>query len=226
MDKREENSLDETIKKQREGKETANQQTKTKNQEVKKQDQDNRNLDTNEKDTNNKNKEKDAKKEKETLEQEKAIEEKYEDELKKHIKELTEKILRLQAEFDNYKKRTAKEKEQLTYQAQAQLMLQLLPAYEDLERALKEAEKIENKQIKEGIILSFSNLKKAFESQGLIEMKLEGEKFDPFKHESAMIEESDQPEGTILHVIKKGYLYKGEVLRHAIVTISSGKKQK
>ena len=55
-------------------------------------------------------------------------------------------------------------------------------------------------------------------------MKLVGEKFDPFRHEAAMHELSDQPEGTIMNVIKKGYLFRGEVLRHAIVSISSGKK--
>jgi molecular chaperone GrpE (heat shock protein) len=54
-------------------------------------------------------------------------------------------------------------------------------------------------------------------------MKLLGEKLDPFRHESALSEESDKPEGTIVRVIRQGYLYKGEVLQHALVSVSKGK---
>ena len=69
-----------------------------------------------------------------------------------------------------------------------------------------------------------SKLRAAFGKEGLSEMKLEGEKFDPFRHETAMREDSDAPEGTIVRVIQKGYLFRGEMLRHAMVSVSSGKK--
>ncbi|VVC00103.1 Protein GrpE [uncultured archaeon] len=138
---------------------------------------------------------------------------------------LTDSMLRLQAEFDNYKKRTAKEKEQLTHQSEAKLMLKFIPVYEELGMAEKEAQKIQDEPLKKGILLVLSKLRSSFEKEGLAEMKLEGEKFDPFRHEAAMHEPSDLPEGAIARVIKKGYTFRGEILRHAIVSVSSGKKE-
>lgn len=137
---------------------------------------------------------------------------------------LQERHLRLAAEFDNYKKRTIKEKEELCKAAEAKLMLRLLPIYEEANLAMSEAKKLKDEKMREGIMLILQKLKKAFESEGLSAMKLEGEKFDPNLHEAAMREESDAPEGSIIRVIRNGYLYKGEVLQHAIVSISSGQK--
>ena len=65
--------------------------------------------------------------------------------------------------------------------------------------------------------------RKTFENEGLQPMPLSGEKLDPFRHEVALREESDAPEGTITRIIRAGYLYKGAVLQHAIVSVSAGK---
>jgi len=135
---------------------------------------------------------------------------------------LSDSLLRLQAEFDNYKKRTAKEKEQLSYQSEAKLMLKFIPAYEELQLAEKEAGKLPEGELKKGVLLVLSKLRSSFEKEGLQEMKLQGEKFDPFRHECAMHEPSALPEGAIVRVIKKGYLFRGELLQHAMVSISSG----
>lgn len=145
--------------------------------------------------------------------------------LSKKMGELSDQMLRLHAEFDNYKKRTAKEKEQLSQHAEARLMLRMLPIYEEIGLAEKEAAKIESEPVRKGVLMVLSKLQQSFEKEGLQEMKLEGEKFDPFRHDCAMKEDSDSPEGTIVRVIQKGYLLNGEVLRHAVVSVSSGKKE-
>jgi len=145
-------------------------------------------------------------------------------EIEQAFAELTERLLRLTAEFDNYKKRTAKEKEALALQSEARLMLRMLPNYEELGLAEKEVAKLPDGEARKGTLMVLAKLRKSFESDGLMPMQLEGEKYDPFRHEVALREESDAPEGAIVRVIKQGYLYKGAVLQHAIVSVSSGKK--
>lgn len=146
------------------------------------------------------------------------------EETEKNLAEATDRLLRLTAEFDNYKKRTAKEKEQLAIHAEGKLMLKLLPVYEEISLAEKEAAKVKEEAVSEGVLMVLAKLRASFDKEGLQEMKLSGEKFDPYRHEVALREESDKPEGEIVRVIQKGYLFKGEVLRHAIVSVSSGKK--
>lgn len=146
-------------------------------------------------------------------------------ELSSKLTSLSDTMLRLQAEFDNYKKRTAKEKQELIHNSEAKLLLRMLPVYEEIKLAESEAAKIQDEAIRKGILLVLGKLRSSFEKEGLQEMKLAGQKFDPFRHEAAMHEQSEQPEGTILKVIKKGYLFRGEMLQHAIVSVSSGKKK-
>ena len=150
--------------------------------------------------------------------------EKAQNEIEQAFAELSERLLRLTAEFDNYKKRTAREKEELCRASEARLMLRLLPAYEEAGLAVKEVEKITDAATRKGVIMVLAKLRASFEKEGLQPMLLSGEKLDPFRHEVALREESDAPEGTIVRVIKHGYLYKGAVLQHAIVSVSSGKK--
>ncbi|MFA6328429.1 MAG: nucleotide exchange factor GrpE [Candidatus Micrarchaeia archaeon] len=145
-------------------------------------------------------------------------------EIEQAFASLSDRLLRLGAEFDNYKKRTAKEKEAIALQSEARAVLRMLPIYEEIGLAGKEVARLPESEAKKGTLLVLAKLRKAFEGDGLLPMKLEGEKLDPFRHEVAFREESDAPEGTIVHVVKQGYLYKGEVLQHAIVSVSSGKK--
>lgn len=140
------------------------------------------------------------------------------------LSQLSDKYLRVSAEFDNYKKRTEKEKAELCRASEARLMLRLLPVYEEAKLAAAEAGKLPDSETKKGVLLVLAKLLSQFEKEGLQPMKLEGEKLDPFRHEVALTEESSAPEGTIVRVIKPGYFYKGEVLQHALVSVSSGKK--
>ena len=150
--------------------------------------------------------------------------EKVPNEIEQAFSELSDRLLRLSAEFDNYKKRTAREKEELCRASESRLMLRLLSAYEEAGLAIKEVEKIPDAATRKGVVMVLGNLRASFEKEGLQPMKLDAEKLDPFRHEVALREESDAPEGTIVRVIKQGYLYKGAVLQHAIVSVSSGKE--
>ncbi|MFA6908116.1 MAG: nucleotide exchange factor GrpE [Candidatus Micrarchaeia archaeon] len=150
--------------------------------------------------------------------------EKTQNEVERAFLELSDRLLRLTAEFDNYKKRTAKEKEALCLHSEARVMLRLLPIYEEIGLAEKEVGKLPDGEAKKGTLMVLGKLRKSFESDGLQPMALEGEKYDPFRHEVALREESDAPEGAIVRAIKQGYLYKGAVLQHAIVSVSAGKK--
>jgi len=140
------------------------------------------------------------------------------------LAKLGDSCLRIAAEFDNYKKRTAKEKEALALHSEMKLILRLLPAYEEIAMAEREVAKIKEAEVAKGALMVLSKLQQAFEKEGLLQMKLKGEKYDPFRHEVALREDSGAPEGTIVRVIRNGYLYKGEVLQHALVSVSSGKK--
>jgi molecular chaperone GrpE len=136
---------------------------------------------------------------------------------------LNDKYLRISAEFDNYKKRSEKEKGELCRASEARLMLRLLPIYGEAKLAAAEAGKLPDSETKKGVLMVLAKLLSQFEKEGLQPMKLEGEKLDPFRHEVALTEESGAPEGTIVRVVKPGYFYKGEVLQHALVSVSSGK---
>ncbi len=148
-----------------------------------------------------------------------------EDGIEKKLAELSDQLLRIHAEFDNYKKRTVKEKEQLVHASEARLMLRMIPAYEETELAQKEVAKLPEGEVKKGVLLVLGKLRASFEKEGLQEMQLEGEKFDPYKHDCALKEESDAPEGEIVKVIQQGYSFRGEMLRHAVVSISAGKQK-
>ncbi|MCX8196965.1 MAG: nucleotide exchange factor GrpE [Candidatus Micrarchaeota archaeon] len=146
-------------------------------------------------------------------------------ELSSKISQLSEQLLRLHAEFDNYKKRSAKEKEALLNHAESNMMLRFLPIYEEISFAEQEASKLSQDSLKTGILLVLSKLRSAFEKEGLEQLKVEGQKFDPFLHEAAGYEPSDLPEGTVVRVIQNGYKFRGEILRPAVVIVSSGKKK-
>ena len=103
-------------------------------------------------------------------------------------------------------------------------MLRLLPIYEEISLAEKEVAALPDGGVKKGVQMVLSKLRSSFLKDGLQEMRLEGEKFDPFRHDCAMKEASDAPEGTIVRAIQRVYLFRGEILKHAVVSISAGKK--
>jgi len=138
--------------------------------------------------------------------------------------ELNDRFLRKVAEFDNYKKRTETEYSQLIKNASADLITDLLPVLDDLERSLasvKDKDKADNfEHFHEGVELIYKNLSKVLEKRGVKPIESIGQKFDPEKHDALMQMESDQPSDTIIEEHLKGYEMNDKVLRHSQVLVS------
>ena len=157
---------------------------------------------------------------KDLKEKEKSIEdlEKEIDEKNQKIDDYHSSIQRLQADFENYKKRTEKNMNEYMKYANEGLILQIIDIYEDLERALKSDEKGEN--LKEGVEIIYKNLKEVLKKHGLTKIPAKGEKFDPFKHEALMTENhEDYENGMITEELAKGYLLNDKVIKYAMVKV-------
>ncbi|NVM52573.1 MAG: nucleotide exchange factor GrpE [Candidatus Helarchaeota archaeon] len=141
-------------------------------------------------------------------------------------KEWFEKYARLQAEFDNFRKRSLKEKDDYIKFASSQLILKLLPILDSAELMLKNLEQeLEPNEFK-GIQMLFQELFGVLEKEGLTPIKAKGEKFDPFVHEILTIEYTDEyPEETIIEVFQRGYRFQDRILRPSKVKISKIKKE-
>jgi len=143
---------------------------------------------------------------------------------RENVRDYEDLLKRLQAEFENYKKRVAKENEQKALFDGEGLALNLLPILDDMDAALEAAENSGDAKLKEGISVLRAKLLSILNKNGLSEMKCEGEQFDPYKHEAVLHEPSERKENEIVRVVRKGYLFRGKVIRHAIVSVSNGKK--
>ena len=153
-------------------------------------------------------------------------EKKLEEEIKKKDKEIDEykeRLLRLQADFENYRKHLEREKEEFTKNANESLIRDLLNVLDNIEIAIKEIKK-KDKEIAKGIELIYKDFLKILEKRGLKEIISVGKRFDPYYHEVMMQEFSDKEEGIILEEFQKGYTLNGKVIRHSKVKISKGKK--
>ena len=150
--------------------------------------------------------------------QEKALEEE-----KKKCAELNDKHLRLQAEFDNYRKRTAKEKLDLTVTASENVIKDILPVLDDFERALQNMEKNGNEADLQGVTLIFNKLKDTLKKKGLEEIEANGVDFNTDEHEAlTMIPAPEEDKkGKVLDVIQKGYKLNGKVIRFARVVVGN-----
>jgi molecular chaperone GrpE len=139
-----------------------------------------------------------------------------------------DKLLRLQAEFDNAKKRLEKEKLEFIKFAEGSLMLELIPIMEDFERALESANKKHDiESLKKGIEIIVKHFKNLLTKKGLKEMEAIGKPFDPDLHEALLQEgSSEYPENTVLEEYQKGYFLGDMVLRHAKVKTSKQKTPK
>ncbi|MHA1267465.1 MAG: nucleotide exchange factor GrpE [Candidatus Helarchaeota archaeon] len=132
-----------------------------------------------------------------------------------------DKYARLQAEFDNFRKRSLKERENYIKYAASQLIKKLLPVLDGADSMLKTLESKLNANEIQGIQMFITELFKVLEKEGLSPIKAKGEKFDPFLHEILTMEYTDEyPEETILEVFQKGYKFKDRVLRPSRVKIS------
>ena len=131
-------------------------------------------------------------------------------------------LKRLAAEFENYKKRTAREQASLSARATERLVKELLPIVDDLERALEAAEEHEEAKLEEGVRLVHRQLAAALEREGLAEIEANG-KFDPHVHEALLSQPSEADEGSVIEVLQKGYRLGDRVLRPARVVVAAPK---
>lgn len=130
-------------------------------------------------------------------------------------------LQRLKAEFDNYRKRAAREQGDLVTRASERLVKQLLPVVDDLERALEAAGAHEGERLEEGVRLVHRALADALAREGLVEVPTDGA-FDPHTQEALLSQPSEQPEGDVIQVLQKGYKLGDRVLRPARVVVSAG----
>jgi len=145
------------------------------------------------------------------------LEQKEEELLQKH-----DHLLRTQAEFENYKKRTIREKADLMKFGNEALMSELLSIIDALERSLEHAHRSNQKDaLVDGIELVKKELLKKLEKFGLKQIATQGETFDPHKHEAiAQIETAEYPENAIIEELQKGYLVHDRLLRPATVRVT------
>jgi molecular chaperone GrpE len=129
-------------------------------------------------------------------------------------------LKRLAAEFENYKKRAAREQVALSTRATERLVKELLPIVDDLERALEAAEEHEEAKLEEGVRLVHRQLASALEREGLAEIETNG-KFDPHVHEALLSQPSDAEEGSVIEVVQKGYKLGDKVIRPARVVVAA-----
>jgi molecular chaperone GrpE len=131
-----------------------------------------------------------------------------------------DRLLRLAAEFENYKKRTARERQEYVALANERLVKELLPVLDDLERALQAAAEHEEAQLEDGVRLVHRSLAQLLQREGVEEIDTSGP-FDPHVHEAMLAQPSDDAEsGSVLDVIQKGYKIGGRVVRPARVIVS------
>ncbi len=145
---------------------------------------------------------------------ERTLEEKY--------KELNDKYLRLYADFENYRKRVSKEKEELAKYATESVLYELLTTIDHLEIALQHAENDRSDGLRQGVEMTLRELMRTLEKFGLKPIEALNRPFDPeFHHAMAQVERDDVEEKTVVEELRKGYTCGDKVLRASMVTVST-----
>jgi molecular chaperone GrpE len=133
--------------------------------------------------------------------------------------DLKEQLLRLAAEFDNYKKRTKNDVDNARSTGKAELVKSFLPILDEFELALIVVNKTQDKNVARGVEMLYSNFTDTLKKEGLSEVQCKG-LFDPYRHEIMMTKESKEKEGTIIEVVKKGYIFDKVLIRPASVIVA------
>jgi molecular chaperone GrpE len=143
-------------------------------------------------------------------------------ELIKQAEENYNRYLRAQADFDNYRRRTQKEKEELAQYASMKLVSQILPVLDNFERAFQASPDSEEvKSFMKGMDMIYRQLIQVLEAEGLRKMEPVGTPFDPEMHQAIMqVESEEYGEGIVVEVVQNGYWLKEKVLRPAMVKVS------
>ena len=155
----------------------------------------------------------------ETTEQEQSLEERLVDAEAKRDEYLAD-LQRLAADFDNYRKRAARDQESLVARAAERLVQGLLPVLDDLERALQAADEHEEAKLEEGVALVHRELTDLLRKEGVAEIETDGA-FDPHVHEALLAQPvDDAAQGQVIQVLQKGYRLGDRVLRPARVIVA------
>src|SRR5213594_1306277 len=133
--------------------------------------------------------------------------------------QLFDRLQRLAAEFDNFRKRNAREQAAFAERASERLVKELVPILDDLGRALEAASEHEEAKLEDGVRLVHRSLADLLTKEGLAEIETDGE-FDPHVHEALLSQPSDEEEGSVIEVVQKGYKLGDRVLRPARVVVA------
>lgn len=148
-------------------------------------------------------------------------EEKSEEKTEEKADDGNEKYVRLMAEFQNYKKRVAKEKNDIREYATEKLVMELLPVLDNFERALAASAEDDPAGYAKGMELIFTQMVTELQKSGLAEVEAEGQDFDPTKHNAVMTEENEELEsGKVSKVLQKGYTLNDKVIRPSMVAVT------
>ena len=135
--------------------------------------------------------------------------------------EMMDRILRLQADFDNYRRRTRQEQSDLGAFVTQNMIKELLPVVDNFERALSSLPEEDPSGFGAGVEMIFRQFYGVLEKQGISAVETVGSMFDPNRHEAILKDsESEQPEGTIVAELQKGYAVSGKVIRPALVKVA------
>ena len=142
--------------------------------------------------------------------------------LAKTLADANDKYLRLAAEYDNYRKRTAREKEHLYNDAKIDTIKGMLPVYDNLERGLAQFGAEDDDPHKKGLEMIFNQYKEALTKLGVTPIDCVGKEFDPERHNAVMhIEDESCGENTVVEVLQQGFMLGDKVLRFAIVKVAN-----
>lgn len=150
-----------------------------------------------------------------------------EEKLQNELNAMKDKLMRHAAEFDNYKKRTQKERSELYATAVCETIEKILPVRDNLERAVGAAKSAENTEenaqtLLSGVEMILKQLDEVLSAIGIEEIKTVGENFDPQKHNAVMHEENEEfGENTVSEEFMKGYMYKDKIVRHSMVKVAN-----
>lgn len=140
----------------------------------------------------------------------------------KEINDLKDKYMRLYAEFENFKRRTAKEKLEMITMASKDTIATLLPVLDDFERAKKNAEDPNSaEQFSEGVLLVYDKLNKTLKNKGLVRMESNGLDFDPEYHEAIteIPAPTEEMKGKVIDTVEAGYFLNDKIIRYAKVVV-------
>lgn len=141
-------------------------------------------------------------------------------ELMEKLQETEQRMLRAQADFENFKRRSRLEKEELLKYASSKLVTGLLPVLDNFQLALT-ADTADAESLKKGIQMVFRQMQSVLEGEGLQALEAIGQTFDPNFHEAVMqVEQADAASGIVVEELRKGYLLQDKVIRPAMVKVS------